>query len=29
LKAVPKKTGKVTFRVRAVGHDGQMSAPRR
>lgn len=27
LKAVPKKTGKVTFRVRAVGHDGQMSAP--
>ena len=27
LKAVPKKTGKVIFRVRAVGHDGQMSAP--
>lgn len=27
LKAVPKKTGKVTFRVRAVGHGGQMSAP--
>ena len=27
LKAVPGTTGKVTFRVRAVGHDGQMSAP--
>ncbi|WP_130866026.1 endo-beta-N-acetylglucosaminidase [Acidipropionibacterium timonense] len=27
IKAVPDTTGKVTFAVRAVGHDGQLSAP--